>query len=266
MDIISQDDSPQGLQRGISADSDSPQGGQRSPCVSEDWGCGSELAQADAHADHQLGSLTDEEAAGEQGGIDLVAALRSRGGRPGNVPAPFTALQYPLLQLSNDDLQSRTEATLNLLNNLLGVAIMAMPRAFANVGLLNGSVIMILMALANRYTLLVVLKMSRTALEQEPSYPEIGKRVFGQQGLMAVLVSYILLTGGCLVGMIIGLSDALDQLIHIESPRFFLGFGSNAALHPGGIAQNIKERCISQRNLHVRRCDNRDHLVCSLFG
>lgn len=231
--------SPEGL-RGLSADSDSPPSGSRSPGVSEDWGCSSEIAQADTHADQQLGSLSDEETAGQRGSNDLMSALRSRGGRPVNVAAPFTALPYPLLQLGNDDLQSRTEATLNLLNNLLGVAIMVMPRAFANVGLLNGLVIMVLMALANRYTLLVVLRMASTALDEEPSYPEIGNRVFGRQGLLAVLFSYLLLTGGCLIGMVIGLADTLALLIHVDAPRFLWVLLSVLLCTPGSLLKTLK--------------------------
>lgn len=243
--------SPDGL-RALSTDSpESLADGARSPGASEDWGCGSELAQADRgfslddadlHANSQLTGLSDDEAVGGRGSSNLFDALRSRGGRPASSSSSFTALQYPLLQLGGDvDQQTRTEATLNLLNNLLGVAIMAMPRAFANVGVLPGLFLMLLMAVANRYTLLVVLRMSTTALEdQEPSYPEIGKRVFGRQGLLAVLFCYLLLTGGCLIGMVIGLADTLDQLTHTEAPRFVWVLAAVVLCMPGSLLRTLR--------------------------
>eukprot|EP00933_Yihiella_yeosuensis_P071584 TRINITY_DN79791_c0_g1_i1.p1 TRINITY_DN79791_c0_g1~~TRINITY_DN79791_c0_g1_i1.p1 ORF type:complete len:608 (+),score=80.44 TRINITY_DN79791_c0_g1_i1:127-1950(+) len=143
------------------------------------------------------------------------------------------ALPYPLVRLANlvrkDDsstvgvgnMQTRLEATLNLLNNLMGAGLLAMPCAFSNAGLISGLILMGLVAIANRYTMLKVLWMTEALLGGgEASYPELGRRVFGQPGLIAVLVAILFYTGGILVAYLIALADIFRQLGHFAGlPR-----------------------------------------------
>lgn len=178
---------------------------------------------------------------------DLASVLRQRGGRPPGVQAPLVVLQYPLVKLSEGDLQTPTEAALNLLNNLLGSSIMMLPKAFSNVGLLNGVIIMMLMALANHFTLLLVVRLALSAgPEQEPSYQEIGKRVFGRYGVFAVLISYLIFCGGCLVALTIALADTLQQLLEsalggpVSVPRFLFVTCAVLLCTPGSLLKSLK--------------------------
>eukprot|EP00401_Gymnodinium_catenatum_P004273 CAMPEP_0117466308 /NCGR_PEP_ID=MMETSP0784-20121206/5077_1 /TAXON_ID=39447 /ORGANISM="" /LENGTH=544 /DNA_ID=CAMNT_0005260249 /DNA_START=40 /DNA_END=1674 /DNA_ORIENTATION=+ len=155
-------------------------------------------------------------------------------------PAPFVALQYPLLRTSDGDKQTRAEATLNLLNNLLGAGLLTMPKAMANAGLLTGLAVMVLVAIANRYTLLLVLWMSENALE-DPSYPEIGKRIFGRQGMLMVLAAYLLFTGGILTAYLIALTDIFQQLPVLSVfPRFVLVGLGVAVCAPGAMLRSLR--------------------------
>eukprot|EP00913_Durusdinium_trenchii_P027248 g25564.t1 len=117
---------------------------------------------------------------------------------------PGMALFYPLLRLGQR--QSRCEATFNLLNNLLGAGLLAMPRAMADAGLISG------------YTMLQVLWMSHSVLSSEEcSYPELGRHVFGQKGLAAVLAAYLLLTLGILSSYLMVIVDLLN--LTLPAPR-----------------------------------------------
>jgi len=107
--------------------------------------------------------------------------------------------------------QSRAEASFNLLNNLLGAGLLAMPRAYARCGLITGFIFMVLMAYANHYTLLLVFSMSETILK-DASYPKLARHIFGQRGIVAVWCSYIIFSGGCLVIYFIALSDIFSQI------------------------------------------------------
>ncbi|CAK9104767.1 unnamed protein product [Durusdinium trenchii] len=129
---------------------------------------------------------------------------------------PGMALFYPLLRLGQR--QSRCEATFNLLNNLLGAGLLAMPRAMADAGLISGLALMGILALANRYTMLQVLWMSHSVLSSEEcSYPELGRHVFGQKGLAAVLAAYLLLTLGILSSYLMVIVDLLN--LTLPAPR-----------------------------------------------
>lgn len=126
-------------------------------------------------------------------------------------PPPFAVFQYPLLQVSSRDTLTRTEATLNLLTNLLGAGLLAMPRAIASAGLITGVALMALMAVANRYTLLLVLQTKETMLQDGTSYPELGRHFFGQGGLLVVVSANLLFSGGILTVYLITLTDVLCQ-------------------------------------------------------
>jgi len=187
-----------------------------------------------------LSELSEGEGPCSGPGGGLTSALRRRGGRSGGTPAPFAALQYPLLQTSKDDMQTRAEATLNLLNNLLGAGLLSMPYAMASAGLLTGLALMAVVAVANRYTLLLVLKMSEAVLE-ENSYPEIGRHVFGQHGLLAVLAAYLLFTGGILTAYLIAITDILQQLTWLSgAPRLVLVFLAVLICAPGATLRSLR--------------------------
>jgi len=111
----------------------------------------------------------------------------------------------------NAGTQSRAEASFNLLNNLLGAGLLAMPRAYARCGLITGFIFMVLMAYANHYTLMLVFSMSETILK-DASYPKLARHIFGQRGIVAVWCSYIIFSGGCLVIYFIALSDIFSQI------------------------------------------------------
>jgi len=170
----------------------------------------------------------------------LSSALRNRGGRPAAALLHFSALNYPLLKIADDDLQTPVEAALNLMNNLLGAGILVMPRAFADAGLFTGLLLMLLVATANRFTLHLILQMSKSSAEDQ-SYPEIGRHVFGQLGFIVVLLCYLLYTGGILVAYLIALADILEQLVFGSSVgRFGLICLGILLVAPGALLKSLK--------------------------
>jgi len=194
------------------------------------------------HGHDRLANLS-ELSESELGGSKVAASVFSRrtGGGVKSLPAPFAAVVYPLLRLGDGDAQTRTEATLNLLNNLLGAGILAMPQAFAHAGLITGLALMGVIALANRYTLLMVLQLSETHLE-ESSYPEIGRHVFGQRGLLAVLATYLLFTGGILSAYVIAITDIFRQAEALQwMPRFVLVAMATLVVMPGAMLRSLRQ-------------------------
>mmetsp|Transcript_51865 Transcript_51865/g.116251 ORF Transcript_51865/g.116251 Transcript_51865/m.116251 type:complete len:587 (+) Transcript_51865:48-1808(+) len=159
------------------------------------------------------------------------------------LPPSAMALFYPLLRLPNrGGRQTRCEATLNLLNNLLGAGLLAMPRAMADAGLFSGLAVMGIVAVANRYTLLQVMWMSHSVLSSEKcSYPELGRHVFGQKGLIAVLVAYLLFTGGILTAYLVVIVDLLRQLTSLAAaPRFVLVGVAVLVCLPGASLRSLR--------------------------
>jgi len=158
-------------------------------------------------------------------------------------PPSAMALVYPLLRLPRrGTAQTRCEAILNLLNNLLGAGLLAMPRAMADAGLVSGLFVMGLVAVANRHTLLQVLWMSHSVLGSEKcSYPELGRHVFGQKGLIAVLIGYILFTGGILSAYLVVLVDLFRQLTTLAvAPRFVLVAVAVLVCLPGASLRSLR--------------------------
>jgi len=133
-----------------------------------------------------------------------------------DAPPDLVALQYPVLQGESGGLQTKRQAALNLLNNLLGAGLLAMPRAFASGGLCFGLILMTAIAVANKHTLMLLLWISQCTLESA-SYPMIGKHVYGQQGTLLVLLAYLLYTGGVLTVYLIALTDIMGQLPPLDS-------------------------------------------------
>lgn len=115
-----------------------------------------------------------------------------------------------------------------------------MPKAFAHAGMLSGMVLLVAMAVANRYTLLLMLWMSGRTLEDR-SYPEIGRNVFGRQGLVAVLLAYLLFTGGILTSYLIALIDVLQQLPYVgDAPRGVLVCVALLLCAPGAMLRSLR--------------------------
>lgn len=175
---------------------------------------------------------------GEEGdGPGFMTAMHWRTGSP----APFAALQYPLLRTRDDHLQTRTEATLNLLTNLFGVGLLTIPHALSRAGLISGLALMAFVGYISRYTLILIIEMSSSALDL-PSYPEIGKRAFGQQGLLATLLMYLLYCGGILVAYLIALADIIQQIgpFFSNMPRFVVFVVAAAVCAPGAAMKSLK--------------------------
>ncbi|CAJ1407070.1 unnamed protein product [Effrenium voratum] len=151
---------------------------------------------------------------------------------------PDMALFYPLLHSGR---QTRCEAMLNLLNNLLGAGLLTMPKAMAEAGLITGLAAMGIVAVANRYTLLQVLWMSHSVLSNEEcSYPELGRHVFGQKGLIAVLVSYLVFTLGILSSYLIVLVDLLALTALRGAPRLLLVFFAVLMCTPAALLRSLR--------------------------
>lgn len=151
---------------------------------------------------------------------------------------PDMALFYPLLRLKQR--QSRCEATFNLLNNLMGAGLLTMPRAMADAGLISGLALMGILALANRYTMLQVLWMSHSVLSSEEcSYPELGRHVFGQKGLAAVLAAYLLLTLGILSSYLMVIVDLLN--LAMPGPRLLHVLLAALVCLPGATLRSLRQ-------------------------
>jgi len=186
---------------------------------------------------------SDPELLEEDGKGGLADASRHRRGTAGAL-APFVALPHPLLRASTSGGQTRAEAVLNLVVNLLGPGILTMPRAVANVGVVPGIFLMTVVAVANRYTLLLVLWMSETMLD-ETSLPEMGRHVFGQAGLLVVMVSYLLLTGGMMVAYLVIVADILGQLLPLAGlPRLALVAAAAALCLPGAVLKSLRHSAL----------------------
>lgn len=122
-------------------------------------------------------------------------------------------LQYPLLHLGKEGPLSRREAVANMVVNMLGVGVLAMPKAIAEAGLLASSLVLFGLAVASRETLLLLLSLGARAGHRWPSYPEIGKCALGPQGLVAVFLVYLLYSGGLLTAFMVALTDLLQQTV-----------------------------------------------------
>lgn len=120
----------------------------------------------------------------------------------------MVALQFPVLR-GNELLN--WQALANVTVNLLGVAILALPYAMAEAGPLFG-LFALPVAVKSSYStwkMLVELSAFDGTIAGRLSYPEIGRRVLGSEGHLAVLVSYVLYSGGLLVCQLSALSDIL---------------------------------------------------------
>mmetsp|Transcript_115388 Transcript_115388/g.230088 ORF Transcript_115388/g.230088 Transcript_115388/m.230088 type:complete len:506 (-) Transcript_115388:332-1849(-) len=153
---------------------------------------------------------------------DIDGDGASRWNRPSpGVPAPFEAVQYPLMHFGHGAPLAGRESTVNLLVNLLGVGILTAPRALARAGLATGLVVLACVAAASCQTLLALVKHNscHTHRGSSSSFPEIGRHALGPQGLGVVLLAYLLYGGGLFTAYVVTLVDVIQQLTAAHLPR-----------------------------------------------
>mmetsp|Transcript_147576 Transcript_147576/g.411042 ORF Transcript_147576/g.411042 Transcript_147576/m.411042 type:complete len:521 (-) Transcript_147576:217-1779(-) len=185
--------------------------------------------------------LREELAEDELGMDDSVAWGRAAP----DEPAPFMALQYPLLQLSHGMSLTRREATVNLLASMLGVGTLALPRAMARTGLGSGLLVLAGMAAASHEGLLLLLGLGSGISRGGASYPEVGKQAMGSQGLIMVLIFYLLYTGGLLTAYLVAITDLMRQALAAmegtpDVPRFPLVLLAVCLCAPGAVQRSLR--------------------------
>ncbi|CAE8585731.1 unnamed protein product [Polarella glacialis] len=165
---------------------------------------------AEADSDEELCSdmLKEEEGAGHtvpvpkvQGGgapsPSFRQSLQERGGRPAAADHEGSGLaDMPMVAGDGPQGAAENEATLNLLNCLLGNSLLALPWAFARVGMALGVLLLVLGSILSRYTLHLLLKHVDTI--DGGSYPQIERLTYGLGGEVAVLSVYLMHSSGAL--------------------------------------------------------------------
>jgi len=175
----------------------------------------------------------------------LRQSLRERGGRPTPEEEEEGAWLEDRPMVSGDRPQGATEqeATLNLLNALLGNSMLALPWAFAQVGMVPGTCFLIAGTLINRYTLHLLLKNAEVG--SKGGYPRIGRNAFGWLGEAVVLSLYVIIASLALCAYAVGLADIIQQLAPSfgigELSRPLAGLLAVAACGPGMLAPSLKK-------------------------
>lgn len=119
----------------------------------------------------------------------------------------MVALQFPVLRGGE---LLHWQAMVNVTANLLGVATLALPYAMAEAGFIFSCVALLVAVKASYSTWKMLVELSAfDGIAGRISYPEIGRRVLGVEGHLAVLVAYVLYSGGLLVCQLCALSDVL---------------------------------------------------------
>eukprot|EP00930_Biecheleria_cincta_P031452 TRINITY_DN21831_c0_g1_i1.p1 TRINITY_DN21831_c0_g1~~TRINITY_DN21831_c0_g1_i1.p1 ORF type:complete len:519 (-),score=82.90 TRINITY_DN21831_c0_g1_i1:137-1672(-) len=128
-------------------------------------------------------------------------------------PGPFTALQVPMLH-GPDGRPQRGQAAINFTANMLGVSILGLPWAMAQAGVLGAALALALVAWASRAAMTMLMNLSAFdgAEVGKASYPEIGRRVVGPEGQVAVLAALLLYSGGLVTCQLAALADILESL------------------------------------------------------
>eukprot|EP00440_Ansanella_granifera_P004363 gb/GFBE01004730.1/.p1 GENE.gb/GFBE01004730.1/~~gb/GFBE01004730.1/.p1 ORF type:complete len:420 (+),score=69.82 gb/GFBE01004730.1/:1-1260(+) len=138
---------------------------------------------------------------------------------------------------------SDSEATLNLLNCLLGNSLLAVPWAFAQVGAMLGLLLLLVGTALNRYTLHLLLK--HVDMDGGGSYPLIGRCAYGVLGETAVLAVYLAHSSGALCAYAVGLTDLVSQLGHSlqlgELPRWLTVLMAVGLCAPGMLQPSMKK-------------------------
>lgn len=175
----------------------------------------------------------------------LHQSLRERGGRPTvrREDDELWIVERPPLAPEGPQGATASEATLNLLNCLLGNSLMALPWAFRETGLLLGAVLLIVGSVLNRYTLLLLLRLSDAT--GGTTYPEVGRLALNRSGEAAVVCSYLLYSGGALCAYSVGLADLLGQqaqVFGLARPQRFTAAAAAALLcAPGMLQGSLKQ-------------------------
>lgn len=92
-------------------------------------------------------------------------------------------------------LQSNTEAIFNMLNNALGVSLLAVSWVCSKIGLLPALMLYALSCFLNRYTLLLVFRSCQLS-KVKVSYPDVARFCFGSTGFSVVA---LIMTAQCCI-------------------------------------------------------------------
>lgn len=156
------------------------------------------------------------------------------------VPAPFEAVQYPLMHFGHGAPLAGRESTANLLINLLGVGVLTAPRALARAGLATGLLVLAGVAAASCQTLLALVKQNSGHTHRALSFPEIGRHTLGPQGLGAVLLAYLLYGGGLFTAYLVTLADIIQQVTATDLPRIVHVLIAVAMCMPSIMLQDLR--------------------------
>jgi len=171
--------------------------------------------------------------------VDGDGVSRWNRSSPG-VPAPFEAVQYPLMHFGHGVPVAGRESTANLLVNLLGVGVLTAPRALARAGLATGLLVLAGVAAASCQTLLALLKHNSDRTHRASSFPEIGRLALGPQGLGVVLLAYLLYGGGLFTAYLVTLVDMLQQVMAADLPRIVHVLIALAMCTPSIVMRNLR--------------------------
>eukprot|EP00927_Polykrikos_kofoidii_P042277 TRINITY_DN3614_c0_g2_i1.p1 TRINITY_DN3614_c0_g2~~TRINITY_DN3614_c0_g2_i1.p1 ORF type:complete len:521 (+),score=63.18 TRINITY_DN3614_c0_g2_i1:78-1640(+) len=159
---------------------------------------------------------------------------------------PYVVLPHPLRKMSGPGGNSKPqEALLNVVVNLLGMGLLTAPYAYSKGGLFTGFGIMVATAMASRYTLLRLVHMTESMLQEEsPSYPDLAKQILGRQGTVVMRTSFLLYSLGLLSGYLIILIDLSQLLCNslTQVPRLFMLALAMLCCAPGGMMKSLRYR------------------------
>jgi len=202
-----------------------------------------DAASEDGESDEEL-QVEDQQAARSLSSPSLFQSLRERGGRPAVAEEEGMWLaDRPLLYGDQPEGTTEGEATLNLLNSLLGNSLLVLPWAFAQVGMMLGIVLLFVGTALNWYTLHLLLK--HVDMCNSGSYPKIGRCAYGWAGEAAVLAVYLMVSGGAMCAYAVGLADLMTQLVEAVGlgviPRAAAGLLAVAVCTPGMFQMSMKK-------------------------
>lgn len=100
-----------------------------------------------------------------------------------------------------------TQATANLATTIIGAGIMALPRAFATLGLVLGATMLGLIFILSFFSLGSLVRVSQ--LTQRWTYHEVVEAEYGKPGLMALKVAIIINNAGSMIVYLIIIADVL---------------------------------------------------------
>jgi amino acid permease len=159
---------------------------------------------------------------------------------------PYVALPNPLRKKNGHGGSSKPqEALMNVVVNLLGMGLLTAPHAYSKGGLFTGFGIMVATAMASRYTLLRLVQMTESTLQEgSPSYPELANQILGRQGMIMVRVAFLMYTVGLLSGYLVIFIDLSRLLCSplIQVPRLFMTVLAILCCAPGGMMKSLRYR------------------------